>query len=168
MENQPEFSAVEPINEPQSAPPAGIEWGAIGAGLGVGVAWWLAQSLFWSFLFRYLSTHYGTAVFSAPWFSVANTVLRFASPVAYGTLIGFVVGFRARHHPYQFTSVVIILLFFATCIFALMNTSAIRGILFSSLYILWSALSFVLSLAAALNGAYLAQSVKRNRGVQIQ
>jgi hypothetical protein len=109
-------------------------------------------------------------------------VLQFASPLAYGTLVGFVVGYRARFQVYKATTITMLLAFVLTSIFTSLllfwfyNTTpvgptamtAILNTMLTPQYLLQLALSFVLSFAAALNGAYLAQSFKRNRGVRIQ
>lgn len=166
MDNPQDISPLEPISQP--APTSGIEWGAIGIGIAAGVAWWVAQTAFWRFFFVYVGANYGAEIFRNQWFSWFNTALRYTSPLAYGTVIGFIVGYRARHHPYWFTFVVIVLLFLLTTAFSLIMFGYLRGFLFSFSYMLSTAFGFLLSLAAALNGVFLAQSVKRNRHVQIQ
>ena len=166
MDNSQDISAVEPNSHAE--PTSGIEWGAIAVGVAAGVAWWVAQTVFWQLFFAYVSANYGTELFRNQWFLWFNSALRYATPLAYGTVIGFIVGYRARHHPYRFTVIVIVLLFLVTTAFSLVIFSYLRGFLFSLSYTLSTAFGFLLSLVAALNGAFLAQSVKRNRGVQIR
>ena len=170
MNNPHDFSSVELIPESQNqpAPTPRLEWRAIGLGLAVGLLWWLGQTLFWRFFYLFIGANYGTAVFRNQWFLWFMMAINFAVPLAYGTVVGFVVGYRARYRPYLIASIVMILLFFLSLFITFAMYGAMRSYMFSLSYLMTSLRGNGLALIAALNGVYLAQSVKRNRGVQIQ
>jgi hypothetical protein len=174
MDNPHDFSpvesTVEPINdEAPSAPvetvPSGIEWGAMALGFGVGIIWWLSQRAFSYFLFSYLDSGNGVSIFSRSWFYWVWLAFSLVLSFGYGLTVGFVVGYRARHQHHRFTTIVIVLLFALTFISSIvLGSTALLS--FHNLALM--GVSFLLSLAGALNGVYLAKSVKRNRGVRIQ
>lgn len=163
-------SAVEPLNETPkpSQPASGTEWAAIGLGLIVGMCWWATQSVLFSFFYSYAARKYGSSFFSSSSFTVISTILSVILPIVYGTIVGFSVGYKARRPPYLPTVVVSILLFAFTSFKTFLDLRALPVGPPLTPLLLWTALALVLLLAGALNGAFIAQSVKRNRGVRIQ
>lgn len=162
MDNPPEFSPSEPLNHETT--PSGLEWGAIALGFLVGMMWWVVQQLFWAFLFNYIAVQHGIRAFSSTPFVTFSLVMRFASPLAYGTIVGFVVGYHARHQAYRSTFFTMIAIFLVTSGWSLAINAWAVGF---SLDMLQTVFFSLLALGAAFNGTYLAQSVKRNRGVRI-
>ncbi|HEY0076113.1 MAG TPA: hypothetical protein VGB77_18575 [Abditibacteriaceae bacterium] len=139
-------------------------------GFVVGLAWWISQRAFSYFLFRYLDSGNTVSIFSTSWFSWAWLAFGLVSSFAYGLTVGFVVAYRARYHHHRFAVIVICLLCALTLFLSVITYSRTIGITkYLSLFnVMIMVISLILNLVGGLNGIYLAQSFKRNRGVRIQ
>jgi MFS family permease len=171
MDNSSEVSTVEPNNEPSASPNRGIEWGAMALGFVVGLVWFLSQQALMKLFIEYLNNSHPPFA-STSWFEWVWGGMSFVLSFAYGLVIGFVVGYRARHHHYRFAIIVILVLFVVTLACSIFAYSRIPGAIatgfFTVINVLLMLISLILNVAGSLNGAYLAQSVKRNRRVRIQ
>jgi hypothetical protein len=164
MDNSSEVAIVEPLNNQTT--PSGIEWGAIVLGFVVGLVWFSGLRLLTDAFLQYL-VDADLHLFSASWFEWVWGGMSFVLSFAYGLVIGFVVGYRARHHHYHFAVIVMLSLFVVTLADSIFAYSIAGLAGFFTMNMLLMLISLILNVAGALNGAYLAQSVNRNRSVRI-
>lgn len=171
MENPHENAPFENISRSPTfaAPPLrasqGVEWVALAAGFGAEVAWWIFHNLFNALILSRLLIA-NPSITSAWWIGPVFLLVSLGFALARGSLIGFVVGYFARHHHYRFAVISMIV----NTILGLLLSMMLSALSYwPSLRQIWLTvvLSFIISLAAAVNGAYLAQSYKRNRNVRI-
>jgi hypothetical protein len=145
----------------------GIEWGAVFTALIAGAAWIAGTKFIYAFLNQLMFSTSASGAVRGDWVAWGYMAVAVAVSLAKGTTVGFVAGFRARGRPYLSILIVMPLLFALSLTINLYIHRRLP-LLFSPRFFLTMVLYEALGLAAALNGAYLAQSVRRNRGVRIQ
>jgi hypothetical protein len=165
MDNPQDISAVEPVS--QTATTYGIEWGVIALGVLLGIVMIIGQIISWRFFNKYFYTAKltPTALLRLLWVRIAISI---CLALGRNTVIGFVVGYRARHQPYKRVLIVSLMLFALNFVYEAIIFRNSRGFNLLHIFSFWSIFYTFIDMVAALNGAYLAQLVKRNRGVRIQ
>ncbi len=163
MDNQTPESSFEPTREQTVKPVSGIEWKALGVGLGAALVWHFSQAIFFSALIKTMGITEYAKVFST---YGPGIILQVSVSLAHGTFVGFVTAWVARHHLYVFAIFVNLLAFIAAT--GVQWFRFPTGIVLPTIYYYWMIGSLVISLLGALNGAWLAQSSKRRRVVRIQ
>jgi hypothetical protein len=151
----------------QDSARSGIEWHAMLIGLLVGVTWSIVQTSATNSLLSYLITNHGVAIMRDTRFAWGLPLLTLALNLAKGTTIGFLIGYRAHYLPYRHTAVVILALWIIMYMYEVVRFQLSTRAFFSQMVLFSLAVYGIVVLPTAINGTFLAQSFRRNRGVRI-